>query len=344
MKHDAKRVANLIHQLDEDGVYYPKVEHFKEDVGLDLGSGEYFIPVGLGTPPTPQYLVIDTGSDIGLVETQTNPANERKSWKLEVVHRDRIHPSNFQQRIKRNAKRVANLIHQLDEDGVYYPEVECFKEDVGSDSGSGEYFIPIELDTPPTPQYLVIDTGSDIDAPKDNNDNEADDRVFRNPMAGPSRKPLPESVRKEILELGFPDDSYNYLKHLQEIKNTGGGSAYYQNPKAKLEELPRDVKAYDASRVRISEEDADSIGKSIFSVASKTVSANLVEEEEEEEVDNRLNIVEEIEEKPENEVDKAGALGQQEVVDSLVFQNGVENQLVQEGEEIVGDKPRAPRL
>ncbi|KAK7855285.1 protein aspartic protease in guard cell 2 [Quercus suber] len=229
MKHDAKRVANLIHQLDEDGVYYPKVEHFKEDVGLDLGSGEYFIPVGLGTPPTPQYLVIDTGSDIGwlgysekqhkllkiskplrvyalsrrcpptqldmairvlflllacitittttttnftstiafnakigLVETQTNPANERKSWKLEVVHRDRIHPSNFQQRIKRNAKRVANLIHQLDEDGVYYPEVECFKEDVGSDSGSGEYFIPIELDTPPTPQYLVIDTGSDI--------------------------------------------------------------------------------------------------------------------------------------------------------------------------------------
>jgi len=74
------------------------------------------------------------------------------------------------------------------------------------------------------------------------------------------------------------------------------------------------------------------------------VQANLAEEEEEEEVDNRLNIVEEIEEKPKNEVDKAGALGQQEVVDSLVFQNGVGNQLVKEGDEIVGDKPRAPRL
>lgn len=168
---------------------------------------------------------------------------------------------------------------------------------------------------------------------------------------------------------------------MREIKNTGGGSAYYQNPKAKLEELPRDVKAYDASRVRISGGDGDSNEKSIFSVASKTVGvrlqkavdpdvaallddsdlsrfasddedleedfvvqANLAEEEEEEELDNRLNIVEEIEEKPKNEVDKAGASGQQEVVDSLVFQNGVGNQLVKEGDEIVGDKPRAPRL
>nr|XP_023907393.1 protein LTV1 homolog [Quercus suber] len=219
------------------------------------------------------------------------------------------------------------------------------------------------------------------DAPEDNNDNEADDRVFGTPAAGPARKPLLENVRKEILELGFPDDGYNYLKHLREIKNTGGGSAYYQNPKAKLEELPRDVKAYDASRVRISEGDADSNEKSIFSVASKTVGVRLQkavdpevaallddsdllrfasddedleedfvvqanfaeegEEDEDEEVDNRLNIVEE---KPENEVDKAGASGQQEVVGSLVFQNGVGNQLVKEGDEIVGDKPRAPRL
>lgn len=75
------------------------------------------------------------------------------------------------------------------------------------------------------------------------------------------------------------------------------------------------------------------------------VQANLAEEEEEdEEVDNRLNIIEEIEEIPENEVDKAGASGRQEVVDSLVFQNGVGNQLVKEEDEIVGDKPRVHRL
>ena len=64
MERNAKRVANFIHQLDKDGVYYPEVESFKEDVSSDFGIGEYFIPVGLGTPPTPQYLVIDTRSDI----------------------------------------------------------------------------------------------------------------------------------------------------------------------------------------------------------------------------------------------------------------------------------------
>ena len=69
-----------------------------------------------------------------------------------MVHRDRIHPSSFQQRMKRNAKRVANLIHQLNEEGIYYPKVERFKEEVSSDLGSGESFIPIGLGTPPTPQ------------------------------------------------------------------------------------------------------------------------------------------------------------------------------------------------
>ena len=54
--------------------------------------------------------------------------------------------------------------------------------------------------------------------------------------------PLPEHVRKEILELGFPDDGYNYLLHLREIKNTGGGSAFYNNPKTKLDQIPSDVK------------------------------------------------------------------------------------------------------
>ena len=53
MKCNAKKVANLIHQLDEDGVYYPEVESFKEDVSSDFGIGEYFISVVLGRPPTP---------------------------------------------------------------------------------------------------------------------------------------------------------------------------------------------------------------------------------------------------------------------------------------------------
>ena len=79
-----------------------------------------------------------------------------------MVHRDRIHPSSFEQHMKCNAKGMANLIHQLDKDGVYYPEVESFNEDVSSDYRFGEYFIPVELGTPSKPQYLVIDTESDI--------------------------------------------------------------------------------------------------------------------------------------------------------------------------------------
>lgn len=57
-----------------------------------------------------------------------------------------------------------------------------------------------------------------------------------------SSRSLPEKVRKEILELGFPDDGYNYLSHMREIKNLGGGSAFYNNPKTRLDQIPNDVK------------------------------------------------------------------------------------------------------
>jgi protein LTV1 len=53
---------------------------------------------------------------------------------------------------------------------------------------------------------------------------------------------LLEDVRREILELGLPDDGYNYLMHLREIRNEGGGSAYYQNPRARFDLVPLDVK------------------------------------------------------------------------------------------------------
>ena len=87
------------------------------------------------------------------------------------------------------------------------------------------------------------------DAPDDDNDGEEDDRVFGKQSssqlsigATAAAVPLPDHVRREILELGFPDDGYNYLTHLREIKNTGGGSAFYHNSKARLDQLPLDVK------------------------------------------------------------------------------------------------------
>ncbi|KAL3640944.1 hypothetical protein CASFOL_015912 [Castilleja foliolosa] len=93
----------------------------------------------------------------------------------------------------------------------------------------------------------------------------------------PQATALPDHIRREILELGFPDDGYNYLAHMREIKNTGGGSAYYENPKASFDLLPRDVKAYDASRVEVSKinDDATDEKKALYGVASKTVGVRL---------------------------------------------------------------------
>ncbi|URD83517.1 hypothetical protein MUK42_03557 [Musa troglodytarum] len=82
---------------------------------------------------------------------------------------------------------------------------------------------------------------------------------------------LPDHVRKEILELGLPDDGYNYLLHLREIKNAGGGSAYFHNPKAKLDRLQHDVKVYDASRLRIDSEVRDDTDRDmVYAVALNT--------------------------------------------------------------------------
>ncbi|KAK6938901.1 hypothetical protein RJ641_032409 [Dillenia turbinata] len=107
------------------------------------------------------------------------------------------------------------------------------------------------------------------DAPEDIQDDQ-NDAFFGCCSSGP----LLDHVRKEILELGFPDDGYNYLQHLREVKNTGGGSNYYHNSKAKLD-VPQDIRAYDASRVRVHGVDIDPNEKSMYGVASKTVGVRI---------------------------------------------------------------------
>ena len=98
------------------------------------------------------------------------------------------------------------------------------------------------------PKHYADDPDSIFADAPDDIDDEEDDRVIESrssshlSIGATSKAPLPDHIRREILELGFPDDGYNYLTHLREIKYTGGGSAFYHNSKARLDQLPLDVK------------------------------------------------------------------------------------------------------
>ncbi|KAF4368694.1 hypothetical protein G4B88_025112 [Cannabis sativa] len=82
MKRDAQRVATLLSRLTNtttttkgsDTKY--EVDDFGSDVvsGMNQGSGEYFIRIGVGSPARSQYVVIDSGSDIVWVQCQ--PCNQ----------------------------------------------------------------------------------------------------------------------------------------------------------------------------------------------------------------------------------------------------------------------------
>ncbi|TXG51806.1 hypothetical protein EZV62_024330 [Acer yangbiense] len=91
------------------------------------------------------------------------------------------------------------------------------------------------------------------------NDNDDSNSIFAD-------APDDEDVEDDVGQPSGPSGTTS------EIKNTGGGSAFYQNPKFKLEHLPRDVKAYDASRVQVNEaKNDDAHERSIYSVALKSV-------------------------------------------------------------------------
>nr|GMD31038.1 protein ASPARTIC PROTEASE IN GUARD CELL 2-like [Ipomoea batatas] len=75
MRRDGHRVAALIRRTRGGSGEY-EVEEFGSEVvsGMDQGSGEYFVRIGVGSPPKNQYMVIDSGSDIVWVQCQ--PCNQ----------------------------------------------------------------------------------------------------------------------------------------------------------------------------------------------------------------------------------------------------------------------------
>ncbi|PIA35394.1 hypothetical protein AQUCO_03500046v1 [Aquilegia coerulea] len=76
MKRDLNRVRSLTRRLSHGGGVSYEVNDFGSEVisGMEQGSGEYFVRIGVGSPPRDQYMVIDSGSDIVWVQCQ--PCNQ----------------------------------------------------------------------------------------------------------------------------------------------------------------------------------------------------------------------------------------------------------------------------
>lgn len=69
MKRDVKRVDGLMRSIEFKVM---SATDFGSEVvsGMEQGSGEYFVRIGVGSPPRSQYVVIDSGSDIVWVQCQ----------------------------------------------------------------------------------------------------------------------------------------------------------------------------------------------------------------------------------------------------------------------------------
>lgn len=73
MKRDTQRVSSLTRRISgaASASAYEVADFGAEVVsGMDQGSGEYFVRIGVGSPARSQYVVIDSGSDIVWVQCQ----------------------------------------------------------------------------------------------------------------------------------------------------------------------------------------------------------------------------------------------------------------------------------
>ncbi|BBN20026.1 protein LTV1 [Marchantia polymorpha subsp. ruderalis] len=71
------------------------------------------------------------------------------------------------------------------------------------------------------------------------------------------RKGLSAEKRRELIEMGYPDDGYDYLQHMRKIGTSGVGS-FVPATRVELNSLRADVKAYDATKVQVQPTDEDS--------------------------------------------------------------------------------------
>ncbi|PUZ40933.1 hypothetical protein GQ55_9G462500 [Panicum hallii var. hallii] len=139
--------------------------------------------------------------------------------------------------------------------------------------------------------------------------------------------PLPEHVRREILELGLPDDGYNYLSHLRELRPSAAAAAssFVPSSTARPEPLPLDVKAYDASRVRVgpSQGELDE-GRTMCKVAAKTAPVRRIEKAVDPDVAKLLD---------ESDVSHAGSEDEGLEEDFVIMANRAEGEELEEEED-----------
>ncbi|KAL2610403.1 hypothetical protein R1flu_028976 [Riccia fluitans] len=90
------------------------------------------------------------------------------------------------------------------------------------------------------------------DADEESGEDE-EDREGKRSTAPPAgfRKGIAEEKRRELIELGFPDDGYDYLQHLRKIGTPGLGGAFVPANRFEPKVLRADVKAYDDTNVQV---------------------------------------------------------------------------------------------
>lgn len=147
-----------------------------------------------------------------------------------------------------------------------------FKESSAQDvvGGPDRVFTRVDGGNSFVPGFSLDDQGSIFDDAEQDEEEEEEEVVevrkheitngeqsLKHPQSHPN--PIPGHLRRELVELGFQDDGYNYLQHLREIGSSGRSGSFVPSSQLRLDRLRADVKVYDASKVQIprTEENGD---------------------------------------------------------------------------------------
>ncbi|CAI0415346.1 unnamed protein product [Linum tenue] len=141
------------------------------------------LPAAAASSSYPDFQLFHLRSQTTLHHRHAPPTNTTTTSRrlvLDLLHRDQLTASNsttttnnnkthhhelFHARIRRDGHRVASLLRRLhpNNDNDNLRPLEFGTEVVsGMEQGSGEYFVRIGVGSPPTSQYMVVDSGSDI--------------------------------------------------------------------------------------------------------------------------------------------------------------------------------------